>query len=347
MPRLNTRTDLNNQINADLVRKLVLSKHRSIFIDTIIPSFALRNEIPDVSSFRTGSQITDEINTAINGVPSRRTDTEINNLARIIVDGRIDNNNLPNTGGSTTDAPSIAAVVRAITAVMAAGDDAYIWATVGNDSELIPDDKIPQTITRDTQLSGFRTESQISTLIANAIAGVPPRRTDAEINALADDRIMVGVLDFAEAGNTDVVPDNKFTTQSRPSINAGEYQVVATDSSGNRVWRTLGSGGMQPPVDHDFDFEWRSGTAGAFTTIMTSDGANVDFDPVIPAGGSQFTFRVPDTHRITSIQFGFSGLYATNEVADWMETITGGYAVYTRDGFTPNTYNCRVIGGPN
>ena len=76
-----------------------------------------------------------------NKIPSGITrDTELN--------ARIDNTDLPDTGGSTTNAPSVASVVKKIAAIPSgggSGDDAFDWATVGNTDE-IPVAKIP-TIT--------------------------------------------------------------------------------------------------------------------------------------------------------------------------------------------------------
>ena len=101
-----------------------------------------------------------------------------------------------------------------------------------------------------------------------------------------------------------------------------------------------------------FTFEWRSTDSGdsadATTWTQIADqmnGENIDFMPIVSTGDDQFEFRVPSTRRITSIQFGFGTIYANNEVADWTETVAGGFATYTRDGFRPGTFQARVIAG--
>ena len=112
------------------------------------------------------------------------------------------------------------------------------WAKTGNTDE-IPDAKIPANIARDSELpdvSNFQTQAQVDTRIETKVLDwaetgntdtIPDNKIPANIardselpdisnfvtEATIDSKIVAGVksgvLDWAETGNTDLIPDNK------------------------------------------------------------------------------------------------------------------------------------------
>ena len=130
-----------------------------------------------------------------------------------LINDRIVDTDLPDTGGSTTNAPSVAAVRRAIGS-NTGRTDADIQRLA---REQITDANIPDEIARDSEIpdvSDFRTSTEITTEINDAVAAVPSRRTNQEIDDRADDRIEAGVEQWARDNST-VIPSNKLTNAGR------------------------------------------------------------------------------------------------------------------------------------
>ena len=153
-------------------------------------------------------------------------------------------------------------------------------------------------------------------------------------------------FDWATVGNTDTVPDSKFLTTTRTNPASGQFQVLAWDSNGNRVWHTLSTGGT--PASGDFTFGYRAGASGAFTELANRvNGTAFDVAFATTGSGTQpVTFRVPSTHRITSLRGGSPGHRGTNEVTAWTEGTSGGFRTYTRTLVSSLNFSFEIIGGP-
>ena len=194
-----------------------------------------------------------------------------------------------------------------------------------------------------------------------------------------DARIRDLVENYAEVGTFDTVrelrqaPDTAYlrnATRIATDVSAGNFVVVglgsanfgiymakesvtgvtnSTDFTDTTNWARLDNvAGTTPPASGDFTFGYRAGTSGDFTELANRMNGT-PFDVAFATTGTNtqaVTFRVPDTNRITSIRGGSPGHRGTNEVTAWTESVTGGFATYTRTLVSGLNFSFEIIGGP-
>ena len=171
------------------------------------------------------------------------------------------------------------------------GDDAASWAEEGN-TDTIPDSKIPAGIARDSEIptltslggielsaveswaragnSGTLPDSKIPASIARD-SEIPAAPTLASLGGITTAQALALIADWAEQGNTDLIPADKLTNApaggagvtleqvddhlGRVLIQQGTgMSIVYNDSSGTLTFSATGGGGGTPVVTDDIYF---------------------------------------------------------------------------------------------
>ena len=134
----------------------------------------------------------------------------------------------------------------------------------------------------------------------------------------------------------------------RLAFSSDNSSISVITTTAPQPFTGIDGGGTTPTPTGDFAFSWREGASGAFTEIANrQNDVPFDFNPEVTTNGStSLVFRVPDTHRITSIQAGLAGVYGGNQINEWVMTTGGGFNVWTNANLIgPGTFNFRITAG--